>query len=205
MRPLIGYQVCTRPFDENTVLGQMYDYWFTGNGAWIYAKRDDLFQVLFQVSNFDISGLPAIAAPDFTLTPPRLPVGLMMELIRRSHREAVRELEILFHLDFYQDQWWLETPKQLQTAVMCEPTDTGLGSSHQTALIEIHSHHSMLARFSATDNKDETGLRIYGVIGRVLDRPEIRFRVGVYGHFWEIPADWVCEMPEGLRDCVTGS
>ena len=54
---------------------------------------------------------------------------------------------------------------------------------------EFHSHGSSRAFFSATDDRDEQGLRIYGVVGR-LDalRPELRLRVGVYGHFG--PLDW---------------
>jgi len=38
------------------------------------------------------------------------------------------------------------------------------------AIVEIHSHHAMRAYFSATDDRDETGRRIYGVVGR-LDSP----------------------------------
>ena len=54
---------------------------------------------------------------------------------------------------------------------------------------EFHSHGSSRAFFSATDDRDEQGFRIYGVVGR-LDalRPELRLRVGVYGHF--APVDW---------------
>ena len=49
---------------------------------------------------------------------------------------------------------------------------------------ELHSHGRGRAFFSATDDKDEQGFRIYGVVGR-LDSPlpELSLRVGVYGHF----------------------
>ena len=54
---------------------------------------------------------------------------------------------------------------------------------------EFHSHGSLAAFFSATDDRDEQGFRIYGVAGRLhTARPELRLRVGVYGHF--APADW---------------
>ena len=54
---------------------------------------------------------------------------------------------------------------------------------------EFHSHGTSCAFFSKTDDKDEQGFRIYGVVGR-LDkyRPEVSLRVGVYGHF--APVDW---------------
>ena len=54
---------------------------------------------------------------------------------------------------------------------------------------EFHSHGSLSAFFSATDDRDEQGFRIYGVAGRLHSaRPELRLRVGVYGHF--APVEW---------------
>ena len=54
---------------------------------------------------------------------------------------------------------------------------------------EFHSHGGSRAFFSATDDWDEQGFRIYGVVGR-LDalQPELSLRVGVYGHF--APVEW---------------
>ena len=61
---------------------------------------------------------------------------------------------------------------------------------------EFHSHGNSRAFFSKTDDKDEQGFRIYGVVGR-LDkyRPELSLRVGVYGHF--TPVAW-SEVFDGL-------
>ena len=54
---------------------------------------------------------------------------------------------------------------------------------------EFHSHGSSRAFFSATDDRDEQGFRIYGVVGRLdTPLPELSLRVGVYGHF--APVDW---------------
>ena len=54
---------------------------------------------------------------------------------------------------------------------------------------EFHSHGSLSAFFSATDDRDEQGFRIYGVAGRLhTARPELRLRVGVYGYF--APVEW---------------
>ena len=40
-----------------------------------------------------------------------------------------------------------------------------------------------------TDDEDEQGFRIYGVVGRTGEyRPELALRVGVYGHF--APVDY---------------
>ena len=54
---------------------------------------------------------------------------------------------------------------------------------------EFHSHGTSRAFFSKTDDGDELGFRIYGVVGRLdSDRPELSLRVGVYGHF--APVEW---------------
>ncbi|MXY44706.1 MAG: hypothetical protein F4Y50_11750 [Dehalococcoidia bacterium] len=54
---------------------------------------------------------------------------------------------------------------------------------------EFHSHGSSRAFFSETDDGDEQGFRIYGVVGRLGDtEPELNLRLGVYGHF--APVEW---------------
>ena len=54
---------------------------------------------------------------------------------------------------------------------------------------EFHSHGSSRAFFSATDDRDEQGFRIYGVVGRLdAPLPELSLRAGVYGHF--APLEW---------------
>ena len=54
---------------------------------------------------------------------------------------------------------------------------------------EFHSHGRHSAFFSATDDADEQGFRVYGVVG-LLDSPapELTLRVGIYGHF--APLEW---------------
>ena len=62
---------------------------------------------------------------------------------------------------------------------------------------EFHSHGGSRAFFSATDDRDEQGFRIYGVVGRLNDSyPELRLRVGVYGHF--APLEW-SQVFDGLQ------
>lgn len=55
-------------------------------------------------------------------------------------------------------------------------------------LLDLHSHHAMRAYFSATDDRDDSGLSVSAVIGNIYERPEIVVRVNVFGHHWPIPA-----------------
>ena len=62
---------------------------------------------------------------------------------------------------------------------------------------EFHSHGALGAFFSQTDNQDEQGFRIYGVVGK-LDQPipEYRLRIGIYGHFSELSWPEVFDGPQ---------
>jgi hypothetical protein len=100
--------------------------------------------------------------------------------------------------------WHLEYPDQQATHDFVRPVEIGSGSSTERALIEVHSHHSMRADFSPQDNHDEAqGFRVYAVIGNIFAAPEIRARVGLFGHFWEFPAGRFFEIPPELTDCVS--
>ena len=74
------------------------------------------------------------------------------------------------------------------------PPQEGTGSSltyrpPAGVIAEFHSHGRHRAFFSATDDKDEQGFRVYGVVGRLdAPQPELTLRLGIYGHF--APLDW---------------
>ncbi len=86
------------------------------------------------------------------------------------------------------------------------PPQEGTGSSltyrpPPGVVAEFHSHGRHRAFFSATDDRDEQGFRIYGVVGRLdTAQPELTLRLGIYGHF--DPLDWrqvFDGVPPGLR------
>ena len=113
--------------------------------------------------------------------------------------------EILFWFNFDRDRqvWNLDAPLQICRPASVFPVDRSdpLGAR---ALIDLHSHALLDPFFSRTDNKDEQGFRIFAVIGRVNQKPLILVRVGVYGNYWNIPADLVFELPGEIRDAYYG-
>ena len=74
------------------------------------------------------------------------------------------------------------------------PPQEGTGSSlsyqpPSGVVAEFHSHARHRAFFSATDDRDEQGFRIYGVLGRLdTPTPELTLRLGIYGYF--APLRW---------------
>lgn len=181
-------------------VGTLYTYVWAGNGVFIEGRRDHL-HVRFQLSSTRVRGLDGITEV-FEFKLPRVPVQILQQIWTMARAQAIGNLEELYHLRWTGEAWELVRPKQSQTSATCRPLEDGPESSHARAVIEVHSHHEMQPRFSRQDDTDETGFRLYGVIGKVLSDPHIRLRVGLYGHFWEIPAGWVFELPGGLQDCI---
>jgi hypothetical protein len=202
---LISYVVHREASDYSGQQGAMFDYVLGSNGLYLTAERDELV-VAFPIARAEVRGLQP-AGPLFDFDLPHVPAGLVGRILQISRHYAEGSLESLFwlrHSDLnpYDNGWLLEEPAQDRRAASCRPHD-GQEDVYGRVIIEVHSHHSMPARFSPTDDADETGFRLYAVIGRLLEEPEIRLRVGCYGYFWEIPASWALELPEGLSDCVS--
>ena len=86
--------------------------------------------------------------------------------------------ERFFAVRWDRDAYRLVVPEQAGTA-------SSLTYTPPTGVVaEFHSHGTGRAFFSKTDDRDELGFKIYGVVGK-LDTPwpELNLRVGVYGHF----------------------
>lgn len=211
-KPLIGYQMIAAVTGDGSSgslgWGQLYTYVFGRDGVFVRGERPRL-SCQFQIGHSEtIRGLAEVDE-FFTFEPARIPAVLVGEMFTRARQEALRDTEILFHfvegaagegvaLSSSFDGWTLAVPLQNKTRTSCRPHYSGPDSSHSRALIEVHSHHNMPAYFSAGDDKDEQGFRIYAVIGCVLEAPTIRVRVGLHGYFWDINPSWVFELPRNV-------
>jgi len=184
-------------------LGSLYDYVLAGNGVFLRAQRPGL-RVQFRIAECEVRGLPELENI-FEWDAPPVPVNTVEQMLRICRREAIADREILFHITWdsppgWTSTWALHVPEQNAGAAHCKPLDDGPDSTHARALIECHSHHNMPPRFSSMDDDDEKGFRIYAVVGKVMKDAMISVRVGCHGYFWSIPAEWVFELPPGLRD-----
>jgi PRTRC genetic system protein A len=130
--------------------------------------------------------LPGLAAvrEGVTLHVPRLPgawLGWALEAARRACDTRPREW--LLQVVVRNGCICLDTPQQHATA-----TTLQFAQAPGSVLCDLHSHHDMPARFSTLDDRDEGGLRFYGVMGHIFSRPALRLRVGVYGHWLPVAA-----------------
>jgi hypothetical protein len=172
----------------------LYEYIVGANGCFVRAERPGLMATIcvgFTIQ--ELRGLRGIE-PTFIIAQ-RVPAAILARMIINAW---YAKREILYYL--LPNPWRLITPNQEQTVNSVRPVDP-YSVEMEAALIEAHSHNFMQPFFSGCDDRDErSGFRIYTVIGNLNTRPAIQTRVGIYGHFWEIPSAWVYEMPVGVED-----
>lgn len=155
-----------------------YEYVLAGNGLFVRAE-DSRLAAMVKIARANLHGLEAVV-PYFYFKLPKVPIGFLNAIYRRSREVAPDEAMFQFNWD---GAWRCEAPAQTHDGASVRFKDDGLG------VIDLHSHGLLGAFFSGTDDADEGGLRFYAVIGALRSlRPEIAARVGVYGHHWIVPA-----------------
>jgi PRTRC genetic system protein A len=213
------YRLLNKPQTEmpQIKVGKMYEYVLAADGVYLHAKREGLevFLPVMEPLRYgaEVRGLLP-ATPFVKMDYPKVPHSLveqMLESAIASADDRGRPLEVLFHLIWTgrppgYPGWKLVLPEQKRHYASVNPIGSSLapGGSYELAFIECHSHHHMNAFFSGTDDRDEQGFRIYAVLGKIYDHPQLRVRVGVFGQHFQIPATEIFELPyEGrVRDAI---
>jgi PRTRC genetic system protein A len=161
--------------------GLAFDYLLAGDGVYLVADNEHL-AVRVPIANCEIRGLPLVY-PSCNLKHGRIPGWIWDAIVWAAHVGYMSGHEVLLTVRFDPSVGYrLTVPHQVAgpAHVVYRPT--------ADAILEIHSHGPHAAAFSPTDDADEQGLRLYGVVGRLgTERPEVALRVGAYGHFLAVP------------------
>ena len=186
----VGYLI-NHPAGLAGVHGIGYDYVLGSGGVYVQSRSPHLTARL-PVAPGEVRGLaPVTEKVDLTHGP--IPAGLFGMGLRWFHDDPGTER--LFAVRWDGRAYRMVVPQQAGTA-------TRLAYQPPAGVVaEFHSHGGSRAFFSATDDRDEQGFRIYGVAGRLhTDRPELSLRVGVYGHFALVQWSQVFDgPPPGIR------
>ena len=174
----VGYLV-NHPGGLAGVHGIGYDYVLGSGGVYVQSQGAHL-TARVPVAPGTVRGLAPVTEK-VALTHGLIPASLF-ELGLRWFLDAP-DTERFFAVRWDGDAYRLVVPPQAGTA-------TRLAYQPPAGVVaEFHSHGGSRAFFSGTDDRDEQGFRIYGVVGRLdTPLPELRLRVGVYGNF--APVDW---------------
>ena len=161
----VGYMV-NHPDGLSGERGLYYDYIVASNGIFIDAESP-LMAARIPVAECEIRGLAPIKTK-VSLTYGSIPQRFFDLALSRFLADVSSEHYVAIVGDagyhFY-------VPVQDKSAggVVYEA-----GTS---VVLEMHSHGQMGAFFSGTDNTDETGLKLYGVIGKLDATPIVKLRV----------------------------
>ncbi len=154
--------------------GVGYDYVLAANGVYVQAQGPHLAARVL-AAPCRVRGLAPLEA-GVTLRHGPIPLGLLAAGLAWFGEDP--DSERLFAVRWDGDAYRLVVPPQAGTGVSLRYAPPA------GVVAEVHSHGRARAFFSATDDADEQGLRVYGVAGRLgTALPELRLRVGVYGHF----------------------
>lgn len=179
--PLYLYQGYALPRPES-----LYDYVLDQAGVVKrvesrYASADKCLITFPETNRESLTGLQLARYPLEPVQPkfPRIPGRLLLDLLADARQNLSRE--VMYHLRYHPTTGWRVT----------RPDQRGhwsrVGYDEQDQhdiMLEIHSHNTLPAFFSTTDDRDEQGGRFYGVIGKLdQERPQLVLRLGLYGHW----------------------
>jgi PRTRC genetic system protein A len=174
-----------------------YQYILAATGIYLRVENR-FFDVLLPIARCPIRGLAPLQ-PHLVLKVPRLP-GRLLAAVLSDASQARRPdgglNEALYH--FHHDGSRVRVVKPVQRATAT--CVVGAEGNPSNVILDLHSHGNMPAFWSETDNDDEQGFRVYGVIGRLDKRPEIRLRLGIYGYWFPIPASLLFGGSSGFLD-----
>jgi hypothetical protein len=157
-----------------------YDYVLAGNGVFVESEGP-LMAARVLVEPLDVQGLAPLE-PKLVLRHGKIHGSvweLALNLLISSSR-LERYVAIVRQDDVYR----IKVPDQEQSAGGIKEYDR-----QPNTVVDIHSHPgSGEPHFSMTDDGDEIGFQVYGVVSNVgAGKPFVRLRVGIYGYWQEIP------------------
>lgn len=161
-----------------------YQYIMAANGLFLRAESRQLNATIL-LAEGSVRGLAPMAA-GIDLPCGKIPMKLWESALRIFWNALPREhLLAIANLGQSPGLYLMQAPEQetSHTSVQYRPLE-GL-------LLEVHSHGLRRAFFSATDDADEQGFKIYGVVGMCDGQQEWKFRVGIHGYFAPLELDKV--------------
>lgn len=153
--------------------GVGYDYVLGRNGLYVQSASEQM-RARIRIAAADVRGL-ATVGEKMQLAAGPIPAHLLA--LGADWFASDPSVERYFYIHHSGGEYRMAVPEQTGTA------SSLTYSPPLSAVAEFHSHGPMRAFFSTTDDADEQGFRIYGVIGGLNKSPELNLRIGVYGHF----------------------
>lgn len=194
MNNAVGYLL----HQDGSLVGNVgfgYNYVLAHDGVYIRAENEFLAAYI-PIANCEVRGLTT-CEPCVELRKGKIP-GVLFDLAL-STALVRKDKEVYFAIT------WTDKYHLFMTRKEGEKYHVGYDMLDNTVM-GLHTHPNMVAQFSGGDDRDEQGLRLDCVIGRLDRDPEVSFRVGVYGYFWPLSWNQIFEGPlNGVKDLSDNS
>lgn len=129
------------------------------------------------------------AKGNFTLRLPKVPRELLLQaysFFLNVYNEYGTESALQLFWDTDNGQYYWHVPTQHVSETTVHFTRDSYLEYHHWLIMDFHSHGRFCPFFSRTDNADEKGTRLYGVIGNLHTRPQFLLRAGSGGFFTDV-------------------
>lgn len=158
-------------------------YVIQGDGIW-EIRKNVLGTFTTRICKEKIPGLVSNMKEGWELNVPLIPVKLLnsaLSFFKEVYKIHKTEAHLQFYYDTETEEYILHCPKQtVGPASVRYENDSEFNNC--ILVLEMHSHASMSAFFSSTDNEDEKSDRFFGVVGKVCNyNTEMKFRLSVGG------------------------
>lgn len=188
-------------FARNNILYHTGKEWPTELNKVNYILRSDgLWQVMrnkigtfySHVYTGKINGFPSIPTDDsvkegFELAVPKIPRRMLSQVLA-FFRQLCDDHDFEAYAQFFwnpeRQEYWIRVPTQKVSKGRVEYEGQGDVDPKNVLVCEIHSHNSMDAFFSGTDDRDEKsrGDRFFGVVGKLdTSSPQIKMSYIING------------------------
>jgi hypothetical protein len=180
MQQPVGY----RYFTEKGLVGEpglYYDYVVGANGVFIRAENRFITATVC-VGEARLRGLQPMRSL-MTLKQGKIPWAIYHAAISHMMSNALQEQYLAVT---WAEGYHLLYPQQVGDAASC------LYQRVPDTVMEFHSHGLMRSFFSGTDNRDELGMQVYAVVGKLdMMIPDVELRIGVYGYYDKVSVNEV--------------
>ena len=206
---IASYKGVANSLEEAVSSGKQIVFVPSSDGK-IYEVRNN--QIGTFIAEADSVSLFSKVRAGFIPALPKIPYSILSEIIaffktfvtEKSENEAMANI----YWSFEEEKYRVHVPKQTVTKASVDTNLPDIDEEKFLLVMEVHSHNTMGAVFSRTDDKDEIATRLYTVIGR-LDKvfPDMTTRISVGGKHLVIDPAIVFdgiggEFPEKWKEAV---
>ena len=208
-------QFCSYNIGKPEKTEKLINYALAGNGA-VEIRENEIGSFISKTTK--IAGLEEIKE-GVTMKVPKIPLELLFNIIgffKEVNNKFKSEAIIQVYWDRKAKSYFCFCPNQEVAGASCNfKRDTQMDKDY-LLVMDIHSHDTMSAFFSGTDNGDEQETRFYGVIGDIEKPwPDMKFRVKsgksepieislseVFDIEYDFPKEWMKKVKERKVEVV---